>query len=93
MKEKERRKGIEKGRDLRKVAAFKVWPELPLLLWLGSFHHVLQGISVLFQDGSVPFQRTQLLLPDQVTLVSLFILAWLGVGKLLEQILYQGLLK
>lgn len=65
-------------------------PELPLLLWLGSFHWVLQGISGLFQGVSGPLQRTQVLLPDQATLVSV-LLAWIGVGKLLEQIQYQGL--
>lgn len=58
MKGKERRKGDEKGRDLRELTPFKVCPELPLLLWLGSFHCVLQGISVLFQGASVSFQRS-----------------------------------
>lgn len=38
-------------------------------------------------------QRAYVLVSAQVRLVVLFLLAWLGVGKLLEQTVYRGLLK
>lgn len=108
---RENRAEEAKGKDRRKGMAFDLenhtdgfqsclclclWGALPL--WLGKFHCLVQGISVLLQvsplkDVCALFQGTWVLVSAQVRLVALFLLAWLGGGKLLEQIVYQGLLK
>lgn len=64
---------------------------MPVPLWLGQFHCLVQGISVLFQvsplqDLCALFQRMWVLGSAQVRLVALVFLAWPGLGKLPEQI-------